>query len=273
MFPTGKEHISYSELRNWKECSYRHKLQQIDKIDLFRPSPFLDFGTNVHEGCELFLKGEKVPRERLLKNIEEAWIEHGFDDPDWVAKQPGWYKYFPLSVWQEWANNMWSDVPKFLDETFPGWVTVEAEEQLYEEIPDKPVKFKGFIDAIIKVPKKRGSGYKYWILDWKTANTYGWRTSKKRDPLVQAQLILYKNFWAKKHGIEPRDVSCGFVLLKRGAKPGKVCSLVEVSAGPKATEKSNKLVSSMITSVQRGMFLKNRNSCSFCDYSETEYCR
>lgn len=272
MFPTGKEHISYSEVRNWKECAYRHKLQQIDKIDLFKPSPYLDFGTNVHEGCEFFLKENNVPRERLIKNIKSAWKENGFEDPEWIDQQPGWYKHEPLDVWISWANSMWDDVPGFLDNTFEGWTTFEAEEQLYENIEHKPVKFKGFIDAIIKVPKKRGTGFHYWILDWKTANTYGWRTSKKRDPLVQAQLILYKYFWSKKHGIDPKDVKCGFVLLKRGAKPGSVCSLVEVSAGPKATEKANKLISNMISSVQKKFFFKNRNSCSFCEYSGTEHC-
>ena len=258
MFPTQKPHISYSEVRNWKECAYRHKLQQIDKVDLFKPSPYLDFGTNVHEGCELFLKGKNIDRDRLLKNIENAWKEHGFDDPEWVRKQPGWYKYHPLKTWMQWANNMWNDVPAFLDEKFAGWSVVEAEEELYEEITGKDLKFKGFIDAIIKVPKKRGAGNKYWILDWKTANSYGWRTSKKRDPLVQAQLILYKYYWSRKHDVDPRDVSCAFILLKRGAKPGNVCSLVEISSGPKATEKANKLVSNMVSAVNRGFFF-NRN--------------
>ena len=69
MFPTGKKHISYSELRNWKECAYRHKLQQIDKIDLFKPSPYLDFGTNVHEGCELFLKENNNSSEYLFTQM------------------------------------------------------------------------------------------------------------------------------------------------------------------------------------------------------------
>ena len=272
MFPTNKEHISYSEVRNWKECSYRHKLQQIDKIDMSQPSPFLDFGTNVHEGCEYFLKGAEIPKQDLLNNIKEAWATHGFDNKDWVDKQPGWYKYEPLETWLQWAESMWNDIPSFLDETFPGWSPVEAEEELYEPIPSRPVKFKGFIDAIIKVPKKRGNGFKYWIIDWKTSGPHGWRTSKKRDPLTQYQLVLYKNFWSKKHGIDPKDVSCGFVLLKRGGKPGKMCSLVEVSAGPVITERANKLLSNMISSVQRGMFLKNRNNCSFCEYANTEHC-
>ena len=50
-FPTGKPHISFSEIKQWKECGYRHKLVYIDKIDTFEDSPYLHFGTAVHEGC------------------------------------------------------------------------------------------------------------------------------------------------------------------------------------------------------------------------------
>jgi hypothetical protein len=163
-------------------------------------------------------------------------------------------------------------VPAFLDEQFPGWTTVKAEQELYEPIEDKPVYFKGFIDAVIKVPKKRGSGHNYWIIDWKTAQSYGWRRDKKQDILMTAQLMLYKHFWAKKFSIPLKDIRCGFVLLKRGGKSGKICELVTVSAGPKSIEKAEKIMRSMISSVQKGFTLKNRNSCTYCPYKNTEHC-
>ena len=50
-----REHVSFSEVKCWRECPWRHKLLHIDKIGTFEPSPFLDFGTTVHEGCETFL--------------------------------------------------------------------------------------------------------------------------------------------------------------------------------------------------------------------------
>jgi hypothetical protein len=271
-FPTGKPHVSYSEVRCWKECPHRHKLLHIDKIDVFKPSPYLDFGTQVHEGCESYLNTKTVPKQQLLENIRSAWEEHGFDDPEWVKKQPGWYKYKPVEEWCDWASNMWDDVPRFLDETFPGWEAISAEEQLYESIEGREMKFKGFIDAIIKVPKTRGDGHKYWILDWKTSKAYGWDKRKRRDFLTQAQIVLYKYFWATKNNIPLRDVSCGFVLLKRGGKPGNMCDLVKVSAGPKVIEKSRKIVSSMISTVKRGFFVKNRESCMFCEFKNTEHC-
>ncbi|MAH43934.1 hypothetical protein CL614_09525 [archaeon] len=272
IFPTGKEHVSYSEIRCWKECSYRHKLQHIDKIDLGKPSPYLDFGTAVHEGCERYLKSKTIPREKILGDIRDAWEKYGFDDPEWIKNQPGWYKYEPIDVWCKWAENMWDDVPKFLDETFPGWETVSAEEMLYESIENKNLNFKGFIDVVIKVPRKNGT-YKYWVLDWKTAKSYGWDRRKKQDFLTQAQIILYKYYWATKNNIPLKDVGCGFILLKRGGKPGNVCDLLKISAGPKMIDKVKRMVNNMTSIVRKGLFLKNRESCRFCEYYQTEYCK
>ena len=270
-FPTNKPHVSYSEVKNWKECPFRHKLAYIDKVDMFEPSPYLDFGTQVHEGCESYLNTETIPKEQLLENIRNAWEEHGFDDPEWVKKQPGWYKYHNVEEWCKWASNMWDDIPKFLDETFPGWEPVSAEEELYEDIIGKGVKFKGFIDVVIKVPRKNGS-WKYWILDWKTAKSYGWDRRKRQDVLTQTQIILYKHYWGTKNNIPLKDIGCGFVLLKRGGKPGSTCELFKVSAGPTAIKKATKMVENMIYSVKKGFYFKNRNSCRFCDYYNTPYC-
>tara|TARA_R100000664_G_C2760158_1_gene150956 strand:+ start:8179 stop:9009 length:831 start_codon:yes stop_codon:yes gene_type:complete len=272
LFPTGKKHVSFSEIKIWKECSWKHKLMYIDKIDKFEPSPYLDFGTAVHEGCESYLEKREVNTDKLLANIRNAWEKNGFEDPEWVKRQPSWYKYAPVAEWCSWAENMWSEIPEFLEETFPNWECFNAEEELYENVDKKNVSFKGFIDGVIKVPKKRGDGYNYWIIDWKTAGSYGWRRDKKQDLGMTAQLILYKHFWSRKHNIDLKDVRCGFVLLKRGAKPGKICELVTVSVGPKSLDKGKKLMNNMIGSVKNGIFLKNRNSCKYCPYYETQDC-
>ena len=271
-FPTQKPHVSFSEIKCWKECAYRHKLLHIDKLDIFEPSPYLDFGTAVHEGCETYIKTKTVDKKKLFKDITDAWEKHGFGEPEWYEKMPGWYKHAPVEEWCLWAENMWDEVPEFLDETFPGWECFEAEEMLYESVDEKDINFKGYIDAVIKVPKKKGDGYNYWIIDWKTSQSYGWRRSKKQDILMTAQLILYKHFWSKKHGIPLGDIRCGFVLLKRGGKKGKVCELVTVSVGPKSLERGLKMLNSMVSSVRKGLFFKNRNSCTYCQFKDTEHC-
>ena len=274
-FPTNKPHVSFSEVKHWKECPYRHKLIYVDKVDMHNPSPYLDFGTAVHVGCESLIEGKEVDKDKLLTDIRSAWKKYDFDNPEWIEKQPDWYKkqYAPLAEWCQWAENMWDEVVPFLNEEFPGWVIQKAEEELYEPIKNKDLSFKGFIDCVIKVPKKRGTGSEYWIIDWKTAGKGGWRSDKKRDFLMQLQLVLYKYYWAEKHSVPHEDIRCAFITLGRGAKKGKVCQIVKVSAGPKTLAKGVKILSSMITSVNKKMFLKNRNSCKYCPYFETEHCK
>ena len=256
-FPTGKPHISFSEIKNWHECGWRHKLIYIDKINLSKPSENLEFGTAVHAECEDYLKTRTMNPERFEAEIRKIWQEKSLANVDQWVKE---------------GKQIIADVPSFMDETFPEWTCISAEHELYEEIVGQDIKFKGFVDAMIKAKNKRGQ-WCLWILDWKTSGPRGWSSDKRRDELVQSQPVLYKNFCSQKFEIDPKDIKCGFVILKRGLKPSKACELIEVSAGPKTLEKSDKLVSSMINGVKTGKFMKNRSSCKFCDYKNTEHCQ
>lgn len=273
-----KEHVSYSEVRQWKECPWRHKLIYIDKLTTFEESPHLHYGTIVHDGCEHFLKTKELKIDEVITKIETAWDEHGFDSEDFIQLQTqrallqGWkYKHNKLKDWLDWAKTSLLSLPAFLDENFPNWELVSAEEDIYEEIPELTTKFKGFIDCIIRVPHK--NNYKYWIIDWKTSSGRGWSLDKQRDFLTHAQVVLYKHYWGNKNNIDMKKIQCAFVLLKKVKTVGKSCQIVKVSSGPKTLEKSNKLVRSMIKTVEKGMFLKNRNSCMFCEFKDTENCK
>ena len=181
-----KEHVSYSEVRQWKECPWRHKLLYIDKLSTFEESPHLHYGTIVHDACEHFLKTKTLKIEEAKQKIVDTWKEHGFDSDDFIflqtqrAELQGWkYRHSKLKDWLQWAETSLLSLPGFLDETFPGWELVSAEEPLYEQIVDKETKFKGYIDCIIKIPYK--NDYKYWVLDWKTSSARGWSLDKQRD--------------------------------------------------------------------------------------------
>lgn len=279
MFPTNKPHVSYSEVRTWKECPYRHKLSYIEKIDLSEDSPYLHYGTIIHDALENYLSSKQFNFADVEKKLRKAWEEGGFDSEDYIQAQAahrknmGWkpksHNY--IDEWVEWAQSVINEIPEFLDNTFPNWKMVSAEEQLYEPIPGYDIKFKGFIDGLIECDGP-GNRRVYWVIDWKTAGAGGWFWTKKKDFNTLAQVALYKSFWREKNSLGSRDVKCGFVLLKRGAKPGKVCELLTVSAGPKIEEKARKMVRNMISTVKRGFFFKNRDSCKFCEYHNTEHC-
>jgi hypothetical protein len=273
-----KEHISYSELKQWKDCGWRHKLIYIDKLQTFEESPHLHYGTIIHDACEHYLKTKQLKLKEVEDKIIETWDVCGFDSDDFVILQTnralldGWtYKHEKVDKWVQWAKAMISALPGFLESTFPEWEYVAAEESLYEDINNTEVSFKGFIDCVIKVPTK--GKYKYWILDWKTASGRGWSTEKKRDFTIQSQVILYKHFWGLKHNVEMKDINCGFVLLKKVTKQEKACQLLKVSAGPVMLERSQKMISNMLKTLDKKMFLKNKNNCKFCEFRGTEHCK
>lgn len=267
---TGKPHISFSELSDWIDCPFRHKLIHIDKLGTFTPTPHIFFGTGVHASNEEFIRTRKMDKSLAHAVITKGWRDNEelFTKgpfPDWASGGFG-----VLDDWLRKADTVTDDVPTFLDKEFPGWECYAAEEMLYERIEGHPLHFKGYIDAVLAVPDKKGNP-KYWIIDWKTCG-WGWAKEKQQDFNVQLQLILYKNFWTQRHKIEPRDVRCGFALLKRDAKPGKSVGIVPISVGPVTSARGLKVIENHARAVSKGFFPKNRDSCRFCEFRDTQHC-
>lgn len=262
-----KESISYSEISTWLECHYRHKLKYIDKIDLDGPSEHTEFGQVIHDVLEEYLKTRKMPSVELVKQH----LNELFD-----KLKPA--KELKESEWHDVIQPILDSVPIFLEKEFPGWEFVDAESELYEEILGENVKkFKGYIDAIIRIPKmgkKNGIsiqiGWEYWIIDWKTTS-WGWAFEKKIDPKKIMQLVFYKYFWSKKNDISFKDIKCGFVLLKRTTKKER-CELVTVSVGDKTLEKALDTLQQFLGSIKKGLAPKNRDSCTYCVYYKTTHC-
>jgi len=274
LLANGKPHVSYSEVSIWAGCSWRHKLLYVVGLKSDDISPYLDYGTILHDAAEGFLKTRKIDLDIVHDKIRAAWKEHGFDTPEFIesmtarADRQGWkYKHVHLQGWLNSATNALTQLPDFLEETYPGWKTVAAEHVLYEPIDNTVGKFKGFIDCIIELPNG-----KFVVIDWKTSGPYGWRRDKQRDFMTLAQIALYKKFWMQSTGHKSKNVKTAFVLLKRDAKPGKSVGIVEVSSGPKVMAKAMKMVTNMLLGMSMGRALKNRFSCKFCEFIDTEHC-
>jgi len=255
LLPTGKLHISYSEMRDWVDCSWRHRQKYVNKIDIDKPGELMDFGTSVHSSCENFIKTGVMDPKISENRIREFWKERNWSN---------------VETFIESSNHILDELPQFMNETFEEWKGEDAEHALYEQIDVHPQAFKGFIDCVISVNGKKNKRI-WWLIDFKTTS-WGWSMEKKTDPNVKAQLVLYKNFWAKKFNIDPKDVRCAFLLLKRTAKDGQRCELVPVSVGDVTTGRSLKVVNNMLSAVKRGIAIKNRNSCQYCQYKDTIHC-
>ena len=86
---------------------------------------------------------------------------------------------------------------------------VAIEQPINTKIGDN-VNFMGFIDLVIR---DTFNG-RYRIVDFKTS-TKGWSKYQKSDPVKNAQILLYKKFYAELIGVSEDIIDVEFIILKR----------------------------------------------------------
>lgn len=255
-----RSRVSYSEISCWMDCAHKHKLKYLDEIKMENdgPSEHTEFGQVIHDALEKYLATRTMPPIDEVK----AELTKMFS----VLPNASTLKE---SDWHDTIEPILSEVPTFMQETFGDWEYIAAEYPLMESINGHSHMFKGFIDGIIKAKNKKGEDITF-VIDWKSCS-YFWPMAKRIDPKKTMQLAFYKYFYARKHNLSLKDVKCGFVLLRRSKKKGN-CELVTVSVGDKAVEKALGTIDTMLGYIQKRMFPKNRDSCKYCAFKNTEYC-
>ena len=255
-----KQKISFSELKIWNECAFKHKLVYVDGIKNFTGNHYTAFGTALHHVCEV----------RVQKNITDTEAEQLFKDkfieelkilePDSIDKK------MSLEMVDQGKNLVKYILPE-LKKTFESFEVVSVEEQLFEGITEfeTSCNFKGFIDLVIKTPDD-----KYHIIDWKTCS-WGWRAERKSDPMTVYQLSFYKNYFAKKHNIDPKNIETYFALLKRTAKSNNI-EIFRVTNGKKRVANAVDLLQRALTHINSKNYMKNKLSCSRCEFYKTSHC-
>jgi hypothetical protein len=303
--PTGKHHVSYSEINVFLECSYKHKLQYIDKVGSDAGSIHTEYGKTAHDLLETFLRTRQLPTAQDISNAQKTFQERckalienhnvKISDTDVVS-----FSGALVGIVEQ--------VAAFLDETYPGWEPVAAEYNLFESISGQQNRwFKGFIDSVIRIPRKRKKkvslnvlpqqaplrfsdlhdeiieeqkkpminnvDWEYVVIDWKTTQS-GWSADKKRDFNKQLQLVLYKHFFCSIYNLDLSDVKCAFVLIKKQARKsdGSRIELVPVSVGPVTQQKALQALTNTVKQISAGRTIKNRNSCRYCPYYGTKHC-
>jgi ATP-dependent exoDNAse (exonuclease V) beta subunit len=257
---TEIKRISFSELKIWNECPYKHKLLYGDKISGFIGNEHTAFGTAVHKVCE-----ETITKEVLNPHLI---FENEFNSELARLTQAGY------ELNQVLVSEMRAQAPVLcklaipaVKDFFEKYEVVSVEEPLLEDITEfeSDKKFKGFIDLVLKT-----SDGKIHIIDWKTCS-WGWDSRRKSDPMTTYQLAYYKNYYAKKHNINPENIETYFALLKRTAKKDNV-EIFKVTSGPKKMKNSLKLLKKAVINIDRNNYIKNRLSCRRCEFYKTEHC-
>jgi len=256
------KHISYSELKIWSECPFKHKLNYIDKLRKFIGNEYTAFGRSLHSLCEHMVQ-ETLPEEEYDDFFEGTFGHELAQLGD------------PADLREQLVNDMLAQAKKITPHIIPGLVNsfgeyevFSVEEKLFEKINDFSLDkytFKGYIDLVIKT-----SDRKYHIIDWKTCS-WGWDARKRTDRLITYQLTLYKKFFCQKHGIDPSLVETHFALLKRTAKKDNV-EIFRVTSGKKKTDNATALLHKALHNICKNNKIKNRLSCNGCEYYKTKHC-
>lgn len=254
-----KQHISYSELKIFTECPYKWHLQYEQGLAGFTGNIYTAFGTAIHSVCEQSALGN-LTEDQYPDHFDWAFLE----ELKKLDEKPESKMIVEMRVQ---SRRIFDKVFPALQKLFPGYEVYSSEESLYEPITElKFTRFlKGFVDLVVKTPDG-----KYHVIDWKSCS-WGWDAQKRSDTMVTYQLTLYKKFFCEKHGIDPKDVETYFGLLKRTAKEDNV-EIFRVTSGSRKTANALKVLTNACNLINKGVKIKNRNSCTKCPFNNTEHC-
>ena len=255
-------HVSFSAIKDWKFCAYYHKLTRIDKLKVFEGNIYTAFGKAIHDTCETLLLSREFNKpfngpeffKKALKN-ELGALNEEFDK--------GMVEQF-----EDQGVSILPNILPAMNEYFGDFSLVSSEEEINEKLSfetDNDYTFKGYVDCLIKTPDG-----KYHIIDWKSCS-WGWDMKKRTDPMVTYQLTYYKHFLSEKRGINKDDIETHFALLKRTGKRDRV-ELFRVTSGPKKTGNALKLLEQSVYNIDRENYIKNKLSCSKCEFKGTVHC-
>ena len=267
-------HISFSELKEWTVCPWKHKLNYIDRIKQFKGNEYTAFGTALHTICENLVKidvgkGNNPSDYNPNAHFQEEFLGNLKTLKNEVPEME--FKADLVSSMRTQGDYIIQFIIPSLKKYFGKFELIQVEEKLYELIESQNQNFKGFIDLVIFTPEDK----KYHIIDWKTCS-WGWDNRKKTEKMITYQLTLYKHFWCKKHNKDYGEVLTHFALLKRTAKKNNV-EIFKVSNGSKKIENALKLLNKALYNINKNINIKNRLSChgryGVCEYYKTEFCK
>ena len=148
-------HISFSELKIWNECAWKHKLVYLDKIAGFKGNEHTAFGSAVHSACE-----QLVEHNINIKNAEEHFQEQFLKELRELPEELNLNKKLIGDMRTEGKMLMVHVLPA-LKEYFGEYELISVEEKLFEPIKShEGYSFKGFVDLVLKT-----SDGKYHVIE------------------------------------------------------------------------------------------------------------
>ena len=275
--------VSYSQFSMYMQCPRKWELEYVHNNRQFEQSIHTIFGTAMHETLQNYLH---VTYNQSAKKADELSLSSDLQGRlvtlyGQAAQQMGHFST-PAEL-QEFYQDGVEIVNYFKRKRSLYFPTKQHELVGIEVELNMPLKnnvvFRGFIDILNK--DNRTGRYK--ILDFKTS-TRGWNKYQKADKNKTAQLILYKEFYARQLGIDSELIDVEYIILRRKIAedsdfPMKRIQTFAPASGKPSRNKIGQLLVEFVSTGFKEDGTHNKDveypaykssACKFCKYKDNE---
>jgi putative RecB family exonuclease len=242
------DHLSYSQINTYLNCSLRYKFQYVDKIPPAFTAASLAFGTAIHEAAATFyqtrLEGEELRPDQMLDVYRDAW------------RQAAKIKFFNGDNEEKLEKKAEELLTVFHNAHDPSSELLGVEEFFELPLGGLP-PFHGYIDLI-----EQDSEGKVTIADLKTAS------KKLSDSNVHSnlQLTAYA-LGGEALGFDPDSLTMRLDVLTKAKNPEMV--RYETTRNEDDRYRFIRLVYSVWNGIEREVFFPKEDwHCSQCAWAK-----
>ena len=269
--PSKNLHISYSSISTYNKCPKKWEKQYLRNEIPFTQNIYTCFGTAMHETIQEWLY---VLYHHKVKDAMEMDLDMLLYNNMVKSYKTGLAMNKEHFSSIDELNQFYLDgkhILDFLKKKRNAYFTTKnnmlagVETLLYQ--PLRPgVMFKGLIDLVFY----NKTLDEWTIIDIKTS-TSGWRDNQKKNPNLTAQVILYKEFFAKQFGIDKDKINVEYFIVKRRVPAEADFAIMQrrvqefrPNAGPRKTKQvltqMNKMISETVDG--NGKFIDKEYQCN-----------
>lgn len=281
----AKKTVSYSQFSLYANCPKRWKLDYLDGLRKYEQNINTCFGSAFHKTLQNYLEVmyNQSVKEANSIHLGEYLKQALFDEyKESLAKNGNVHYSTPQELSEFYLDG--EAILNYFQKHRTAYFTTKSHKLVGIEVPlQMPlinnVSFTGFIDIVIKDERDD----KIKIYDIKTS-TMGWNKYQKADQTKTAQLILYKEFYAKQFNVDVESIDVEYIIVRRKINeqaefvPKRIQTFIPASGKPTR----NKIGKLFIEFVQNcfnedGTYNPNgefpamaTSACKYCPYSSEE---
>ena len=279
--PSKNKHISYSSISTYSKCPKLWELQYLRNAVPFTQNIYTCFGTAMHETMQEWLTvmyhdTAKAANDMNLKDLLYANMVKAYKSGKAIMGHEHFSTQEELTqFWLEGTHILeWLKKKRAAYFSTKTMMLAGVETLLYHEI--RPgVMFKGLVDLVFYHPNTD----RWTIMDIKTS-TSGWREDQKKNPNLTAQVILYREFFAKQFNIPVENIDVEYFIVKRRvpkdaefAAMQKRVQQFSPTSGPRKTKdvlvQMNKFISEVVS--EDGEYIDKDYKCTN-PFGRCEHC-